>query len=350
MGVVWSAATMGSALATGYAQLLLARLFLGVGEAAYGSVGLAVVLAVFPRHRRASLTGAFMAGGLFGGVIGVGFGGVLADRFGWRWSFGVMAIVGLVLAALYRLAISEQKLVVYRHPGSTDHDHAGHRPRLSTLFANPSLICAYVASGLQLCVAGSFFAWMPSYFGRTYHMAAGKAAGIAAILVFVMGIGMMACGGLTDRLSRNAPGHMWTTSIGYAVIAMALLAVGFASPPGSGQLVLLAAGALFAGGTAGPMGAVVANLTDQSMRATALGTLTLANNLLGLASGPLVTGVLADHLGLAGAMRLVPLVSVGTVVFLLIGGRARPRPFSSAGAALVPDRAAIDDDRLPGHE
>jgi predicted MFS family arabinose efflux permease len=322
MAVVWSAATMGSALAGDYGQLLLARLFLGVGEAAYGSVGLAVVLTVFPRHRRASLTGAFMAGGLFGGVVGVGFGGVLAVHFGWRWSFGVMAIVGLVLAALYRLAVREHRLVGYRHADSTDLDHAGRRPRLSTLFSSPSLVCAYVASGLQLCVAGSFFAWMPSYLNRTYQMAAGKASGIAAILVFVMGAGMMACGALTDRLSRNAPVRLWTTSIGYAAISMVLLAIGFASAPGSGQLLLLAAGALFAGGTAGPMGAVVANLTDPSIRSTALGTLTLANNLLGLASGPLVTGVLADHLGLSGAMRFVPLVSVGTLVFLLFGVRA----------------------------
>jgi predicted MFS family arabinose efflux permease len=326
MVVVWSAATMGSALATDYGQLLLARLFLGVGEAAYGSVGLAVVLAVFPRHRRASLTGAFMAGGLFGGVIGVGFGGVLADRFGWRWSFAVMAIVGLVLAAIYRLVISERRLGMYRHPDSADLDDVGHRPSLSTLVSSPSVVCAYVASGLQLCVAGSFFAWMPSYLNRTYHLAAGKASGIAAILVLVMGIGMMVCGALTDRLSRNAPLRMWSTSIGYAAVSMVLLAVAFATRPGSGQLLLLAAGSLFAAGTAGPMGAVVADLTDQSMRATALGTLTLANNLLGLASAPLLTGVLADHVGLAGAMRFVPLVSVGTVALLLIGARAYPRP------------------------
>jgi MFS family permease len=124
MAIIWSAATMGSALAADFGQLLLARLFLGVGEAAYGSVGLAVVLAVFPRHRRASLTGAFMPGGLFGGVIGVGFGGVLAVRFGWRWSFGVMANFGLALAALYRRAVSERRLAAYRHPRSTDLDHA----------------------------------------------------------------------------------------------------------------------------------------------------------------------------------------------------------------------------------
>jgi MFS family permease len=48
MAGVWSLATLACALAANYGQLLAARVILGVGEAAYGSVGLAVVLAVFP--------------------------------------------------------------------------------------------------------------------------------------------------------------------------------------------------------------------------------------------------------------------------------------------------------------
>src|SRR3954465_4136022 len=75
MAVIWSLATLGSAVAANYEQLMLARVFIGVGEAAYGSVGLAVVLAVFPAYRRASFAGAFLAGGSFGSVLGVALGG-----------------------------------------------------------------------------------------------------------------------------------------------------------------------------------------------------------------------------------------------------------------------------------
>src|SRR4051812_2380942 len=56
MGSFWSLAPLGSAIASNYGELMLSRLFIGVGEAAYGSVGLAVVLAVFPAFRRASFT------------------------------------------------------------------------------------------------------------------------------------------------------------------------------------------------------------------------------------------------------------------------------------------------------
>ena len=107
MAGLWSLATLGSAVAANYEQMMLARFFIGLGEAAYGSVGLAVVLMVFSPTKRASLTGAFMAGGSFGSVLGVFLGGILAVQFGWRWSFGVMAIIGLVLVALYALLVND---------------------------------------------------------------------------------------------------------------------------------------------------------------------------------------------------------------------------------------------------
>lgn len=46
-------------------------------------------------------------------------------------------------------------------------------------------------------------------------------------------------------------------------------------------------------------------------------TLTLVNNLLGLAPGPIVTGFIADHIGLLGALRLIPLVAIlATLAFV----------------------------------
>ena len=70
------------------------RALLGVGEAAYGSVGLAIGARGSSRPRRATITGAFMAGGLFGAVAGVILGGSIAARFGWRGSFVAMAVSG----------------------------------------------------------------------------------------------------------------------------------------------------------------------------------------------------------------------------------------------------------------
>jgi predicted MFS family arabinose efflux permease len=333
MATVWSLATAASAVAAGYGQLMLARLFIGVGEAAYGSVGLAVVLGVFPAYRRASFTGAFLAGGSFGSVLGVALGGALAARFGWRWSFAAMAIVGLVLVALYRLLIDDGKLARYRPADAGDGDRpaAGEPARLRALFTTPPVICAYLASGLQLFVPGALIAWLPSYLHRAYDLEPDRAAALAGAAILLMGVGMIACGALTDRLARRVPVRAWTTAAAYALASLVLLAAGFAMAPGTGQLLLLAVGVFFAAGTAGPAGAVVADLTEESLRATALGGLTLANNLLGLAAGPLVVGMLADRLGLVDAMRLVPWISVAALVALGVGRRSDPRNRTAAG-------------------
>ena len=108
---------------------MLARFFIGLGEAAYGSVGLAVVLMVFAPTKRASLTGAFMAGGSFGSVLGVFLGGILAVQLGWRWSFAVMAIIGLVLVALYALLVNDRKLARNQHPGNVPAEPVAGRRR-----------------------------------------------------------------------------------------------------------------------------------------------------------------------------------------------------------------------------
>jgi MFS family permease len=337
MAVIWSLATAASAVAANYEQLMLARVFIGVGEAAYGSVGLAVVLAVFPAYRRASFTGAFMAGGSFGSVLGVALGGALAVQFGWRWSFAAMAILGFVLVALYRLFITDKKLDAHRvddvaegEPVST----TGERAKLRSLFSTPSVIAAYVGSGLQLFIAGSLFAWLPSYLNRAYGLAPDKAAGVAAIAILFMGVGMIVCGAVTDRLSRRVAIRKWTSAIVFSMLSLILLGGAFSLAPGGAQLLLLAVGIFFAAGTTGAAGAMVSNLTHESIRATAFGTLTLANNLLGLAAGPLVTGILADRFGLATAMRLVPLAAVGALVFLLLGRRAYPASLAKVNATV----------------
>ena len=215
---------------------MLARVFIGVGEAAYGSVGLAVVLAVFPVYRRAALTGAFMAGGSFGSVLGVALGGALAVQFGWRWSFGAMAILGLVLVVLYRLFISDKKLDAHRVDDVAEGEPVsapGKRAPLRTLFSTPSVICAYVGSGLQLFIAGSLFAWLPSYLNRAYGLAPDKAAGLAADRHPVHGRrhDRLRCG---HRPAEPGPSPIrkWTTAIVYSLISLVFLGVGFSMRPG----------------------------------------------------------------------------------------------------------------------
>ena len=311
MALLWSLATLGCALAQDYQQMFIARFMVGVGEAAYGSVGIAVVISVFPKHLRATLASAFMAGGMFGSVLGMALGGAIAAKLGWRWSFAGMALFGLLLAVLYPIIVKEARIAPQRAALAANKAAAAVKRPLRTLFSSRSVIAAYIGSGLQLFVGGTVIVWMPSYLNRYYDMPTDKAGGVAAIIVLCSGAGMILCGMLSDRLSRHSPDRKVALAIAYCLGSCLLLSAAFALPPGPVQLALICMGMLIAAGTTGPCGAMVANLTHYSVHGTAFATLTLANNMLGLAPGPFITGRVSDLIGLHAAFQLVPLVSLG---------------------------------------
>ncbi|MDT4795267.1 Hexuronate transporter [compost metagenome] len=321
MAMLWSLATLGCALAENYQQMLIARFLVGVGEAAYGSVGGAVVMAVFPREMRATLAGSFMAGGMFGSVLGIAIGGVIAQHLGWRWAFAAMALFGLLLAVLYPIIVREARIAPKRLVEVASKAAVKAQRPLRTLYSSRSVISAYVGSGLQLFVAGTVIVWMPSYLNRYYAMSTDKAGTMSAIILLCGGVGIILCGMLCDRVARKRPDRKISLAIGYCLGSCVLLSLAFALPHGTVQLVLICLGMMVAAGTNGPTSAMVGNLTHYSVHGTALATLTLANNLLGLATGPLITGKVSDHIGLAAALQLVPLISIAAAAVLIYARR-----------------------------
>jgi MFS family permease len=311
MAVLWSLATLLCAMAQSYGQMLAGRVMVGVGEAAYGSVGIALVISVFPQHMRATLASAFMAGGLFGQVLGVALGGQIAASHGWRAAFLAIGLFGLVLALLFPLVVREKRIAALGASPSAIAPGAPRAP-LSSLFASRTVILAYVGSGLQLFCAGALPAWLPTYLGRYYAMPVDRAGRTAAVLFLICGTGMILCGMASDRMSRARPDAKIMLAVGYCLGSAAALFLAMQCPPGMGQLALLGLAMFLVAGTTGPAGAMVANLTPLAIHGTAFATLTLANNLLGLAPGPIITGRLADSLGLDSAFGLIPLVSLAS--------------------------------------
>jgi MFS family permease len=335
MALTWSLATLGCAFCASYGQLMLARAVLGVGEAAYGSVGLAVVFTYFPKTFRATITGAFMAGGLFGSFAGLILGGSIAAHFGWRGAFVAMALFGLALAGAYALVVRRDRGA--QAPGGGEVVRAGSlsaREVARGLFGAPAVVLTYVASGLQLFVLGALTAWTPSYLNRALGLAPAQAAAVAAGLLLTSGVGMIAWGWVTDRLCAARPGLRAPLAGTYALATFAFLEAAFALPPGPLALVCALTGLFCAGATAGPAGAIVADSAPLALHGAALAVLTLANNLIGLAPGPAVAGLLADHFGLQTALRL----SVGAALpaaaaFALVGHLQRPTRTRTSGLA-----------------
>src|SRR5215831_4448701 len=111
MALIWSLATISCAFATSYAQLFTARAMVGVGEAAYGTVGAAFIATLFPLRMRSTVLGAFFLAGILGSVLGVVLGGVIAQNFGWQAGFGAVGVPGLILAFVFLFVVRDYKTV-----------------------------------------------------------------------------------------------------------------------------------------------------------------------------------------------------------------------------------------------
>ncbi len=99
--IVWSLASGGSGLATGFAVMLLTRCLVGIGEAAYGPVAPAMLSDLYPERRRGRILAWFYMAIPVGSALGFVIGGQMADTtWGWRGAFQIVVVPGLLLGVL----------------------------------------------------------------------------------------------------------------------------------------------------------------------------------------------------------------------------------------------------------
>jgi len=323
MALIWSLATISCAFATSYGQLLAARSVVGLGEAAYGTVGAAMLASLFPMRMRSTVVGAFLAAGMIGSVMGVVLGGFIAERWGWQAGFGAVGIPGLMLSVLFLLIVRDYKTVAL-----PEKDYSGTKHRLSAravvaeLLRPRTALVTCIGAGLNLLVVSTTWAWLPSYLNRYYGIAPDQAGLKTGIVVLVGGVGALLWSAVADRLSsRYATARLLVPAIA-AVMTTLLMCSAFALfEPGPAQFALIVIGGLFMAGSVGPTDAVVIDVIHPGLRATGASVLSLARNLFGLAGGPLLAGALSDAYGLHFAMTVVPVLGLGAAVLYLFAAR-----------------------------
>jgi len=330
MAVVWSVATAAGAFARTYEQLLVARFFVGVGEAAYGAAAASLISTVFPVRQRSAAIGAFMSASLFGSVLGVITGGAVGARFGWQAGFWAVGVPGLVLAGLFLFLrdYPTVELSVTANGGATR--RVTFLEGAAEMFRSRSILAAYAANSLLVFLAGTMMSWLPTYFNRVYRLPTPAASMRAAVVILAAGAGSALCGFLVDRLSRRSRRALFLGPAAIAAGVALLLGVAFRLQPGPLQYALLLIGALGLVGTQGPMLSVIASLVHPGLRSTAFATLAVVQNVIGLTSGGLLTGMLSDRLGIARALALVPLAALASAAFFLAGSRSYGRELLSA--------------------
>jgi MFS family permease len=288
--VVWSGFTALCGTATGFMQMFLFRLGVGVGEAGGVAPSYALIADYFPPHKRARALAIFSLGVPLGLAAGTLIGAYLASWIDWRAAFVVMGIAGIVLAPIMLLVVRDKP-----REGRAAASGAELRSAFRIVASKPSFWLMAVAASCSSLAGYGLAVWTPSVLERSFGLGIVPRGQFLASIFLIGGTaGVFAGGWFADRLGRTD--RAWYARL--PAIAWLITAPTFAA----GLLVedLRLAWALLLIPNAlnilwlGPVTTAVQHLVPQPMRATASASFLLINNLIGLGVGPMFIGALSE--------------------------------------------------------
>jgi len=142
------AGAVAAAASAGFPMLIVARVVQGAGMALVLSTSPAVLASVFPGRRQDRAIAFYVSSVTTGIIAGPVAGGLVAEALGWRWVFGVIALLSLALTVLAFLALPAS-----RRP-----------PRCE---ATAARLTAFDYAGALLLLATVAFAVLALYLGPT---------------------------------------------------------------------------------------------------------------------------------------------------------------------------------------
>jgi MFS family permease len=313
--LVWSVASGASGLATGFVLLLVTRLFVGIGEAAYGPIAPTALSDYYPISSRGRVLSWFYMAIPVGSALGYVLGGAVAYYYTWHWAFFLVVPPGIALGVW---------CFFMKDPPRGRSDLAPDAPPEAARAARFSdyLILARTRSYVlnTLAMAAMTFAiggvayWMPTYVLKYRHW--GTIASVNLIfggIAVVAGLaGTLAGGWAGDKLRDRFSGSYFLVSGAGMLIGFPLfLAILWTPFPWAWGVIFVAVFCLFF--NTGPSNTALANVTHPSMRATAFAVNIFVIHALGDAISPPVIGWMSDRWGMN-----VGFASVS--VMMLIGG------------------------------
>jgi predicted MFS family arabinose efflux permease len=328
MAVLWSFATAACAFTRSFGQLFAARTAIGLGEAGYAPGGTAMISALYPEKRRALMIGIWNVAIPLGMAVGITAGGFIAQHWGWRHAFGIVALPGFVVAVLF-FFIRDYRTVGLEQaakPGPEGAGAAGSRKKMSradivrVFSRTPSLILTYLGFAGMMYVSTSFSTFFPTYFQRVQGMALQKATLMTSLIMLVCIIGSPLGGWIADAwMKRTLQARLLVASGSALLTALFYLSGFFFFSGGAVQFGLFLLGGVTTIGYASSAIAVTQDVVHPGLRAVSYALCVITQHLLGSAVGPVLTGALSDRYGILAAMEVAAAMCLLSCVFFYLG-------------------------------
>jgi predicted MFS family arabinose efflux permease len=292
---LWSLMTAVCGLTHSFAQLFLARVGVGVGEAGGVAPAYSLICDYFPSKERARALSVYSFGIPVGAALGIVLGGYITSLLNWRMAFFIVGLLGLLATPLMRFTVREPER------GALDAERSGgaSAPTLFEVIAvlarKPSFWGLSLGASCASMMGYGLFFWAPSFLVRSFHMTLLHASLGFGALVLVGGlIGIWSGGALADRYGEKrramyayipAMAFLATVPFYAAGVLSTTLWISFAV-----LLVPTALGLVWLG----PVLAAVQHLVPGNMRATASALFLFINNLIGIGLGTTLIGLVSD--------------------------------------------------------
>ena len=303
---VWSAATLASGFVHSLLQLLLLRALVGIGEAAYSTLGPALIAGHYKPQRRASALSIFYAAIPIGTALSYIASGMLSQHWGWRSVFIAGGVPGLLLAIL---------CLRLREPPPSEGDDAnevrvtpGQRAAaLRTVFGSADFRAATIGLTAFTFAFGALAVWMPHYLTTVRGWSAVDASASFGIIIVAAGlVGTLGGGAAARALGGGSRACLMLCGI-CMLAATPLTAAALYCTDTVLVMTVLFLAATFAFASQGPVNAVLVNAVPADLRAFAVGANVLAIHAFGDVPSPVIVGRIADSSwGWEWAMALIP--------------------------------------------
>lgn len=343
----WSAMTAACGLAKSYGQLFLARVGVGVGEAALSPAAYSMITDYFPRESRATALSVYSMGIYIGSGLAYLVGGavvgyasaqgnvelpIVGETRPWQVVFFILGIAG-ILASLAFVAVREP-------PRGADHAGAVPFGKVAAYLKGNlrTVLCHNVGFGLIAFAAYGGMAWVPSFLVRTYGWTLPQVGSVYGLGILVFGSAGIVFGGrLADAMLKR--GRVDATLRVGLYAALACLPFGLAYPlVGNATVatVLMMPVLFFMAMPFGVAPAAIQEIVPGAMRGQASAVYLFVVNLIGLGLGPTGVALFTDYVFQDDAKVGLSLAASGTLALILaaLTLSAGLRPYRESWARL----------------
>lgn len=312
ISIIWSVASIFSGFCVNFSQLLTTRAVVGIGEAGFVSGGMALIVGMVRKARRAFVTGIWAAAIPLGSAVGFLVGGWVTKSYGWQAALWALAVPG-VLFGILAWFMPDYKINREALEKAGSGRSTAIFSTLKEMVQIKSLPVMYIAIALAMCLQQGSIPWLPVLLNRSMGMdnaiASTLSSGIALLAVISMPLG----GWVADKVSHHNPRNkvlvmvvgLWLTSL--LMAAGAYLA----------SLPIFIAGCFFIPfGVSAQLNAVQ-EIVPIYRRATAWGLYMFTGYFLGGMWGPIIMGAVSDVAGIQAAYLVICAIGIIATIGLL---------------------------------